>query len=214
MRYNEFKNQVRGYPVITASLLGGLGENERTLRNQLSRWQKQKLIVQLKKGLYLLNREDRALHPSFFFLANQMAYPSYVSLESALAYYQMIPETVYQVTSVTTAKPVQHVSAEGVFTFRHVQPALFFGFKTIRDERGFEVLIAEPEKALLDFIYLNPLQFPRDDAEVFAQSYRLSAEGILHRRRLMDYAARFSSKKLQRVAQLFVKTYLSEGVHA
>lgn len=72
MKYQEFKNKVRRYPIIPGSLLSSLGEDERVLRNQLSRWNKQGLIVQLKKGLYLLNRNDRAAQPSRFFLADQM----------------------------------------------------------------------------------------------------------------------------------------------
>ncbi|MCG3153692.1 MAG: hypothetical protein DKINENOH_00282 [bacterium] len=214
MRYQEFKNQVRRYPVVTASLLNSLGEDERVLRNQLSRWQKQGLILRLKKGMYLLNREDRSLHPSAFFLANQMVFPSYVSLESALAFYQMIPEAVYQVTSVATGKPAQYVSPEGTFAFRHVKPELFFGFTALRDESGFDILIAEPEKALLDFFYFNLPQFAEGDSGIFAESYRIAGEGILRPGLLEQYAARFSSKKLRRVAHLFSETHLAGGVHA
>jgi predicted transcriptional regulator of viral defense system len=214
MRYPDFKNQVRRYPVITGSLLSLLGEDERILRNQLSRWNKQGLIVQLKRGLYLLNRYDRATQPSRFFLANQMVFPSYVSLESALAFYHLIPEAVYQVTSVTTAKPVQYSTPEGTYTFRHLQRFLFFGFGTIRDERGFNVMIAEPEKALLDFIYLNLAQFSTSDRRVFTESYRFAGHEVLRPERLTEYATRFGSKKLQRVVQLFIETHLSQGAHA
>lgn len=55
MRYPGFKTRVCSYPVITAGLLDTLDEDRRILRNQLSRWNKQGLIVQLKKGVYLLN---------------------------------------------------------------------------------------------------------------------------------------------------------------
>jgi predicted transcriptional regulator of viral defense system len=150
---------MRRFPVITPSLLGLLEEDERILCNQLSRWRKQGLIIQLKKGLYLLNQEERQLQPSKFFLANQMIFPSYVSRESALAFYYLIPETAYQVTSVTTGKPMLYDTPEGSFSYRHIKKSLFFGFETMRDERGFEILIAEPEKALLDFIYLNLAKF-------------------------------------------------------
>jgi len=100
MKFQEFKALVRNYPLI--SLLATLGENERVLRNQLSRWHKQGLIVQLKRGLYLLSNDHRTVLPSSYFLANQVVFPSYISLETALSHYHLIPETVYQVTSVTT----------------------------------------------------------------------------------------------------------------
>jgi predicted transcriptional regulator of viral defense system len=214
MRYQEFKNQVRNYPVITGSLLSFLGEDERILRNQLSRWQKQGLVVQLKRGMYLLNRNDRSKEPSRFFLANQMVFPSYVSLESALAYYHIIPEAVYQVTSVTTGKPAQYLSSEGAYVFRHVKQSLFFGFDTIRDERGFKVLLAEPEKAMLDFFYLNLAQFSSTDKNIFIESYRFAGYEVLRPQRLTDYAARFESSKLERVVQLFVDAHLSKKARA
>ena len=77
MRYLDFKTRVRPYPVVTASLLDALGEDRRILHNQLSRWNKQGLIVQLKKGIYLLNAGDRSTNPSKFFLANQLVFPSF-----------------------------------------------------------------------------------------------------------------------------------------
>lgn len=209
MRYFDFKTRVRPYPVITASLLDTLDGDRRILRNQLSRWNKQGLIVRLKKGLYLLNPGDRAAQPSKFFLANQLVFPSYVSLESALAYYHMIPENVYAVTSVTTGKPGQHRSAEGSFTFRHVKPSLLFGFETRRDERGYEFFLAGPEKALLDFFYLNLSRFAPDDDEVFSESYRLNARDVVRPARLKEMAVRFESAKLERVVNLFLQRHFS-----
>ena len=214
MKFQAFKSCVQKYPVITGSLLNSLEEDERVLRNQLSRWTKQGLLVQLKRGLYLLNRNDRSREPSRFFLANQMLFPSYISLESALAFYHIIPEGVYQTTSVTSGKPAQFATPEGTFVFRHVKQSLFFGFDSIRDERGFEVLMAEPEKALLDFFYLNLAQFSPNDGKVFTESYRFSAEENLKPQRLAEYAARFASTKLQRVAELFIKTHLSRKKRA
>ena len=207
MRYQVFKNHVQQYPLITGSLLSSIGEDERVLRNQLSRWTKQGLIVQLKRGMYLLNRNDRAREPSRFFLANQLLFPSYISLETALAYYHVISEGVYQITSVTSGKPVQFATPEGTFVFRHVKQSLFFGFESIRDVRGFEVLMAEPEKALLDFFYLNLAQFSSGDEKIFSESYRFEAGENLKPQRLTEYAARFDSAKLLRVVELFIKKY-------
>lgn len=214
MRYPDFKKHMRPFPVITKSLLESLGEDRRVLRNQLSRWQKQKLVVQLKRGVYLLNRDDRAIQPSRFFLANQLLFPSYVSLESALAFYHFIPEAVYQVTSVTTGKTARYSSAEGMFVFRHVKQTLFFGFETMQDERSFNVMVAEPEKALLDFLYLNLAQFSSDDSEVFTNSYRFSNLENLRPDRLLAYAARFKSNKLERVVEIFVGTHMREAAYA
>ena len=214
MRYPDFKRQMRSFPIITKNLLESLGEDRRVLRNQLSRWQKQELVVQLKRGVYLLNRDDRAIQPSRFFLANQLLFPSYVSLESALAFYHIIPEAVYQVTSATTGKTTRYSSVEGTFGFRHVKQPLFFGFETRQDERGLNVMLAEPEKALLDFLYLNLAQFSSEDSEIFTNSYRFSNLESLRPERLMTYTSRFESAKLERVMAMFVRTHLGEAAHA
>ncbi len=73
------------------------------MRNQLTRWGKNGLIIQLKRGVYMLNKNDQKLHPSRFYLANQLLWPSYVSLESALGYYGLIPEAVADVVTPTLA---------------------------------------------------------------------------------------------------------------
>lgn len=208
MRYLDFKNRVRQYPVVTGGLLDTLDEDKRILHNQLSRWNKQGLLVQLKKGVYLLNPDDRAINPSKFFLANQLVFPSYVSLESALAYYHIIPESVHQITSVTTGKTSRHISPEGMFVFRHVKRSLFFGFDAVRDERGFETLLASPEKALLDFLYLNQARFSPTDSDIFVESYRFNGREVIRPARLRALAIHFESEKLEQIVKLFIKQHL------
>jgi predicted transcriptional regulator of viral defense system len=93
-------------------------------------------------------------HP--FLIANRMLPASYVSLQSALAYYGMIPEHAPVTTSVTTGRPGRWETPLGIFDFRHVQAGLFDGFRLVDlggEQAGF---IATPEKALLDLVYLQP----------------------------------------------------------
>lgn len=61
---------------------------------QLSNWEKKGLIIRLKRGLYVLNENDRKIEPSRIFLANSLYSPSYVSTAYALGYYDLIPEKV------------------------------------------------------------------------------------------------------------------------
>ena len=55
----EFKKFARKYPLFSTSYLSFLNENLYSLRNQLARWEKEGLIIKLKRGLYILNEEDR-----------------------------------------------------------------------------------------------------------------------------------------------------------
>jgi flagellar motility protein MotE (MotC chaperone) len=71
---------------------------------------------------------------------------------------------------------------------------LFFGFIKVEDENGFPVLIAEPEKAILDFFYFNQKEFNNKEKEIFALSYRFQNLERLKKRKLKNFAKRFNNK--------------------
>ena len=145
MDYTTFKNRFSGLPVILSKdvteRMGGeksrsASGGRQELRNQLSRWQKRGLIVKLKKGMYLLNENDRKVNPSKLFVANQIYTPSCVSLEYALGFYGLIPERVVEVTSITTKKTLRITNPVGRFSYQHVTTSAFRGFKITKDENG------------------------------------------------------------------------------
>jgi hypothetical protein len=106
----------------------------------------------LKKGLYGLQEQL----PSELVIANRLYQPSYISLETALAYYHIIPESIYVTTSVTT-KPTREFTVIGKsFNYRTVKPTIFTGYTTVQID-GRTALIAEPEKALIDYLYFLSL---------------------------------------------------------
>ena len=92
MDYATFKNLVREHPLISAPQLAPLAGNRRSFNNQISNWKQRGLLVALKKGVYLLNENDRKVTPSREFVANQLAFPSYVSLEYALSFSRGLDE--------------------------------------------------------------------------------------------------------------------------
>jgi len=118
---------------------------------QLSQWTKKGLLIQLKRGLYLLKGAEM----DTFLIANLIK-TSYISLESALAYYQLIPETVYQVLSVTTEKPETITNSLGTYSYYHLRPALFFDYQLMETKTKSRLIkIALPEKALFDLVYFR-----------------------------------------------------------
>lgn len=119
---------------------------------QLSEWAKKGYIVKLKNGFYAFADKKKEIKNEYisFFLYQ----PSYISLEWVLSKYGLIPEMVYSLTAITTKTTRVFKNEFGVFTYRHVKPEMFFGYKkVIYGNQAF--LIAEPEKALIDFLYLN-----------------------------------------------------------
>jgi predicted transcriptional regulator of viral defense system len=108
-----------------------------------------KFFTKLRNGLYALEEK----RPPIYFVANKLYRPSYVSLETALSYYGIIPETVYSITSVTS-KPTQEFETLGMaFTYTRIKQIAFQGY-TVKKENDKTFFIAEPEKALADYLYL------------------------------------------------------------
>lgn len=110
------------------------------------------LLLRLKRGLYAL--QDPL--PSEEEIANRLYRPSYLSFEYALAFYHILPEMVYTVTSATT-KPTRTFSvADKSFTFLTIKQDAFTGY--LPTQRAAKtILIAEPEKALVDYFYFVAL---------------------------------------------------------
>ena len=111
-------------PVFESTLLlaGDVGPNH--MRRQLSRWVRAGRVYQLRRGLYALARPFQKTCPHPFLVANRLRLGSYVSLQSALAFYGMIPEHVARVTSVTAARPAHWWTRLGEYIFRHVKAGL------------------------------------------------------------------------------------------
>jgi len=206
MHFNEFRNKYSGMPVIKAqTVFASAGKSSQPMRNQITRWQNKGLLIQLKKGIYLLNENDRKVSPSRFFFASQILWPSYISLESALGHYGLIPEAVRDVTSVTSKKTAVFTNATGKFIYQHIKFEAFRGYISLKDEAGLNVFIAEPEKALVDFLYLNLNKFKLSGPDIFRESYRFQNTEILSRRKIIFFARIFKNKRLKALAEEFCK---------
>ncbi|MFZ5801209.1 MAG: type IV toxin-antitoxin system AbiEi family antitoxin domain-containing protein [Candidatus Omnitrophota bacterium] len=210
MQYAEFKNTFRDAPFIRSQDVVAISADRQALRNQLNRWQHKELVIKLKKGVYILNEGDRKINPSRQFIANQLYGPSYVSLEYALNSYGLIPERVADVTSVTTRKTLRLVNPLGNFIYQHIQPAAFRGFSSVKDSAGFVFFIAEAEKAVADFLYLNLAQFKKDYPAALLDAYRFQNFEKLNVKRLMELAQLFNNRKLLKVTAAFCKLIKKE----
>ncbi|MCC7202350.1 MAG: hypothetical protein IT393_06810 [Nitrospirae bacterium] len=205
MKYSEFKAKIQNFPVFSSSHLPALGGNEKLLRNQISSWKKKGLMLELRKGLYVLNESDRKIALSRPFLANQVYSPSYVSTEYALGFYDLIPERVADVTSVTTRKTASFENPFGLFLYQHVGIPCFGGFIERKDENGLPFMIAAPEKAVIDFLYLNLARFEPGQPEVFETSFRFQNLDQLDLGYMDTLTPVFHSKKLMRIVAMLVK---------
>lgn len=173
------------------------------VRRQLDRWIKAGRVIPLRRGVYLLNRpftETRA-HP--FSIANHLSTPSYVSLQSALAFYSIIPEFVPVTTSITTGRTELLETPVGLFQFRHVKKPLFSGFTELEVTRNQKVLFATAGKAIVDLLYLTP----DSDNPDYLEELRFSFPENFPWQALQDEAEGSESKKVSRAVYNLIKLY-------
>jgi predicted transcriptional regulator of viral defense system len=156
MKFHKLVELLGDEPVFETGLLLSGEVEPGDLRRQLSRWTKSGKLIQLRRGLYALAPPYQKIRPHPFVVANRLVRSSYITSQSALAFYGMIPEHVPMVTSVTTLRPGLWKIPLGTFQFQHIQHTLFFGYRRTDLGNGQQGFVATPEKALIDLIYLQP----------------------------------------------------------
>ncbi len=111
------------------------------------------LFLKVRNGLYTLRIDQ----PRDEVVANRLYAPSYISFEYALSRYGIIPESVYTITSATTRITREFIVNNKSFTYSHIKKQVYRGYKTEKIG-GMTVLMAEPEKALVDYLYFVSLK--------------------------------------------------------
>ena len=169
---------------------------KKTMLNQLTEWSKRGYIIRLKKNLYEIAQEGTVggFEITDLFIANKLYVPSYVSLETALSIYNIIPEVAFGVTYVTTNPTKKFKNVNGQFWYHSCKPEAYTGY-LLTDYEGFKVAIAEKEKALVDYIYFKT----RSERNFNLEEERFD-EDILREldwQKIMRYA-KFFNKRLAR----------------
>ncbi|MCP9236673.1 hypothetical protein [Lewinella sp. JB7] len=172
--------------------------------NLFKSWQDKNLVRKLRNGLYMNNAFQIKSRVDKYAIANRLYEPSYVSLHSALDYYDLIPEHVFEVISVSTKKTKEVSIGDTRYRYHTIKPELYFGYENV-PWRGSQYSIAYPEKALLDLAYLEPLFSDRD----WIEEMRFDEWGIreLNYDRLMLFAHVMDSEVvMQRITLLLEVT--------
>ncbi|MBA3047016.1 hypothetical protein KKC83_01985 [Patescibacteria group bacterium] len=191
MKYIEFQNQFKNHPIIHLSDIKNVEPDFDHRR--LYEWQKKGYLKKVINNFYVFANKDLSEAESNF-IANKLIEPSYLSMEYALNYYSLIPEIVFLRTSVTSRKTKSFNTAIGNFSYQKVKNDLFFGYKIVNiNSASFK--IAEPEKALLDFLYLRKNLAAVDDFYELRINKEIYKE-IISQIKLKDYLKAFNSKTL------------------
>lgn len=155
----DFRKMIKEYaeaPISRHLILDLLSEYQRP-NDKISELIKSKALISVRRGLYIVGPKTDLPTPEPFLIANHLRGPSYVSLESALSYWSMIPERAYEISSVTIKTSKLYKTPVGRFSYRQLKtPYYSYGIKNIRHSSKQSILVASPEKALCDKIVLTP----------------------------------------------------------
>lgn len=128
-------------------------------RQKIRRLLSAKALLRVKKGLYIFGDSVARGPYCKEHLANLIYGPSVISLEYALSFYGWIPERVTELTSITIGRNKRFKTPIGDFSYKHTRPDRYpYGVEQLNFE-GRMVLMATPEKALLDLLILSKLIF-------------------------------------------------------
>ena len=152
-------------------LISGLKPRYRAPKNRLLALEKQNKLFKIVRGLY--ETEKNALP---FSLAAAIYGPSYISFETALAFWGWIPEKVVAVMSATFGKNrTKHFTTDfGLFLYRDIPQSAFPYEVYIKSEGQRNYLIAGKEKSLCDILYReSPLGSEKNLKEYLFDNLRI-----------------------------------------
>lgn len=178
-------------------------DNYRTPATKIMRMVSAGELYAVKRGLY---ETDKSCPPAY--LSGVVYGPSYLSYEYALSVYGMIPERVEVYTAATLRKNRSKMFSNdfGVYTYRDIPESAFPYGITIRNEGAYSWLIATPEKALCDLLYVKPSVESTSDLEgILFDSLRIEDDDFndLDKDRLHFISQRYKSTNLK-----FLRKYL------
>jgi len=186
MKWIDFERQIKkkGIKLFTPlDVQRFLGRSKVAITFLVHRLKKQGYIQSVKRGLYKLSDESV---PELY-LANKLYEPSYISLEFALSYHRVIPETVYEITSITPKATRRFETLGKIFSYRKIKKTAFAGY-TIEKQGELSFRIADAEKAFVDYNYFRLL----DGKKPLIRFNK----GKINVAKAIGYAEKFNNSKL------------------
>ncbi len=200
MNFIDFKKEFKDYLVFS---LKDIKKSQAAFdRRRLSEWQEKKYLIKIRQAYYMF-ADTEINEPILYYIANKVYQPSYISFEMALAYYGLIPESTYGITSATTKKTSNFSTVIGYFSYRTLKSALMFGFNLQKVGNKY-FKIADLEKTILDYLYINIHLTSSVDFE----SLRINKEELLLKinlPKIEKYLEQFDNKALTKRYREFMR---------
>lgn len=192
MKLKDFRKKMKKniFSVSEARVLC-FADKSAVLNLQLHLWKKSGELIALKRGLYMFADAKNEARE----IARSLYYPCYFSLEYALNFYGIMHEAVFQYTLVSPKATRHFKTPVGTFTYQQIKKEAFDGFDP-------ETLMADKEKALVDYFYLHSAELGTSDA--FWEHSRLEAGATkINFKKALSYARLFKSKKVNLLLNSF-----------
>jgi predicted transcriptional regulator of viral defense system len=141
MNFIEFRNKFLSLACFTTNQV--YASYPEFSRNNLGRWVRQGYLIRLRQGYYAFPEYRESTEFALYF-ANIIYKPSYISLYTALSFYGIIPETVPQITSVTTLKTITFSNDYGEYSYKNIKPEMMFGYNLREMEGDRRIMFATP----------------------------------------------------------------------
>lgn len=127
----------------------------RNINAKISQLIKKEIFVPIKNALYLYKPLDGGNLVSKEIVSNLLLGPSYISLDYALYFHSLIPESVHELTAITTKRSKLFDTPLGVFSYKQTKKELFALGIEIASSKSGNFMIASKEKALCDKVYFT-----------------------------------------------------------
>lgn len=200
MRFYDFHKTFSAYPVFSRIEIAKHFPD--FAPRNLVRWQEKGYVKKVRNNWYCFSErefDERQL----FWVSNQIYAPSYISLETALSHYGLIPERVFTIQGLTTRKTQYFETPIGNFYYQSIRPSLNFGYR-LQKTGNLYFKIADPAKALLDLLYLRPeLKSPGHIEELRLNRFEL--DQVLDLGLLQKWLAAFDNRALERRVDALVQ---------
>lgn len=168
---------------VSTSAVASLFPDLKAGNNKVCNLEADGKIIRLKNGLYVVDPKVSRVALSTELIANHLYTPSYISMQTALRYYGLIPEAVYTIQSMTLKHSRNFDTPVGRFVYKTIAREAFpVGIKSV-NENGFAFVMATPEKAICDLIANSPkvnLRYLKDVEVYFEEDIRMEMEDFLN----------------------------------
>jgi len=198
MRFLEFRNALKDFPVFSYQDI--LKVDALFDRRRLVEWQHKKYIRKIRNGFYTFT-DEKISEGLLLYISNIIYKPSYLSLESALSFYNLIPEAVYLISAISTKKTSSFETPDASYIYRNIRKELFFGYDIV-SVGDYTIKIADPQKAILDFLYFKLLNSKSE-----LEGLRLNipaARELISIPKIESYLSLYESKIMETRVKLFL----------